>query len=425
MSFGCRLVLFIVFLPVATQVFATDFTVNGHLRGQSFLSLYPQDDLLSEVEDSQFFLDGSIDLRLNASVFVSQFISLDFGYEAAFSGGQRRKTISKILSNGKQNGLYSNAVPTDDNQLFSLTKVVSESNDYITYHRIDRLSLTFDSSYGTIRGGRQALTWGNGLVFNPADIVNPFAPRDIIRDYKAGADMVLYQIGGTVVSDFQLVYVPRKNPEDDNLDWSESTMGVKAKVSHDEKDLDLIVAKNYEDYLVGTGLTGYLGDTVYRADCTLTFLRGDGDNKQYLSAVANMDYSWTWKDQNWYGMIELYYNGLGHDNVSDALKDEDLAARLKRGELFVIGKWYFDGMVQYEIHPLVNSFLSFICNLEDQSFLLQPRIVWDYSQSSQLLTGIDIPIGNSGDEFGRVIDEKSGLQSSPGTHVYMVFTWFF
>ena len=38
--------------------------------------------------------------------------------------------------------------------------------------------------WGVVCVGRQAVTWGNGLIFNPMDLFNPFSPVDIERDYK-------------------------------------------------------------------------------------------------------------------------------------------------------------------------------------------------------------------------------------------------
>lgn len=173
------------------------------------------------------------------------------------------------------------------------------------------------------------------------------------------------------------------------------------------------------------GITGYLGDAVFRSDFSLTFLEDDAGGRQYLSAVANLDYSWTWKDKNWYGFLELYYNGLGADNLIDALQNEALISRLLRGELFVTGKWYLDGMLHYEAHPLINCFTSIIINLRDSSFLLQPRMALDVTESAQILTGVNLPIGGTGDEFGEIENRETNISSGRGIQAYIVATWFF
>lgn len=417
--------LTVYLLTLQTVALAFDYELTGHVRGQGSLTWYPENHLLSQIDGRQIFSDSSLDFRLNSSFFFSNHFSFDLAYESAAAGGQSRKAISKLSPDTPLAQFFKAAAPSDDQQFFSLTHVFSNDDEYIAYHRIDRLALALDSNYGTFKAGRQALTWGNGQIFNPLDLINPFAPADIIRDYKVGTDMLLYQIGGDLISDFQLVYVPRRDPESDEVTGSLTTFGTQLRISYNELDFDLLAIKNYEDPVVGLGLTGYLGDAVFRSDFSLTFLDDNPDTPQYLSAIANIDYSWTWQDKNWYGFIELYYNGLGADNPIEALQDEALVSRLLRGELFVTGKWYLDTMLHYEAHPLINCFTSIIINIKDGSFLLQPRVAWDITESAQILTGIDLPVGGAGDEFGDLYDPETDISSGRGIQAYMVATWFF
>ena len=69
--------------------------------------------------------------------------------------------------------------------------------------------MTFERDWGLARIGRQAVTWGNGFLFNPMDLFNPFAPTQIDRDYKIGDDMIFTQFPLKQTGDLQLLYVPR------------------------------------------------------------------------------------------------------------------------------------------------------------------------------------------------------------------------
>ncbi|MGB3211007.1 MAG: hypothetical protein WBB19_09915 [Desulforhopalus sp.] len=417
------LALFFLLSPFSAS--ALDYQLSGHLRGQGVWAWYPDNHFLTQQEDSQYFFDGSIDLRVNNDFFLTDQVSFEVAYEAAGSGGQSRSAQSKLPPGGGFGPLFATTLPSDDRQLFDLTKVFIDENAYSVYHRIDRLVLSVDTDYGLVKLGRQPLTWGNGLVFNPADLINPFAPTDIIRDYKTGTDMLLYQVGGGVFTDLQLVFVPRRNPENNKVEGELATFGSKVRVSGNELDFDLFALRNYEDTVVGAGLTGFLGGAVYRTDWTVTFLKDDPDRQQYLSAVANLDYSWMLRDTNWYGSLEIYYNGIGADNPGEVAEDPALVERLFRGELFVTGRWYLDTVLQYEAHPLISCFVSMILNLKDQSFLLQPRLVWDMTQSTQLLTGVNLPVGGSGDEFGERENPATGTVTGPAVQGYVVVTWFF
>ncbi len=410
-------------LPFTAAAF--DYELGGHLRAQTVISHHDQDSLLAKTGDTTTFFDGAADGRLNSRLFIGDDFSFALAYEIALSGGETRRTLSTFLPTSPEVHLLSNQRPSDEQQLFSLTDIFTEQDELIGYHRLDRLFFAWDSDYGHLQAGRQALTWGNGMVFNPADLVNPFAPADIIRDYKLGTDMLLYQVSTHWLADFQLVLVPRRNIDSGNIDSAEFTFGAKAQFAIHDNDLTLMAVDNYGDVVLGTGLTKYVGDAVFRSDLTLTFLSDDPDTESYLSAVANMDYSWTWLDKNWYGLIELYYNGLGYDTLSEALNNPSLVKRLLRGELFVTGRYYLDAMLQYEAHPLLNLFGSIIINLTDGSFLFQPRLSWSVSESSQLLAGLNIAAGGTGSEFGSKDNSNTNTTIDQPLQAYLVLTWYF
>ena len=85
-----------------------------------------------------------------------------------------------------------------------------DSSDFIL-HRLDRLSLGYTSESLVMRLGRQAVTWGNGLVFYPMDIFNPFNPVAIDKDYKTGDDMLYGQWTTYQGNDWQMILLPRRD----------------------------------------------------------------------------------------------------------------------------------------------------------------------------------------------------------------------
>ncbi|MEJ2133845.1 MAG: hypothetical protein P8X86_01220, partial [Desulfofustis sp.] len=254
-----------------------NFDWSGHLRASGLLDCYGEENLLALTAGNRLLINATLDGRLNYSLYWGERTSFNLGYEAVANGGQTRETITELAEQNpgfEQSSLYRSRIPSDENQLFDLTKIISEGDDYILYQRLDRLFFAYDSAIGNISIGRQALTWGNGLLFNPADLINPFAPSDIIRDYKIGSDMVLYQNGFRIVSDLQAVIVPRTG-DDSELDSDQSTYGLKTRFSGGPGDLDLYLMKNYQDPVLGAGFSTYLGDGVLRSDVTWTYLEED------------------------------------------------------------------------------------------------------------------------------------------------------
>lgn len=414
-------------LATATSTRASDvIEYTGHLRSYVSLSDFDSDNLMALESGKNILIDGSADLRLNAILFPTDNLTIELAYESAISGGESRETASGLLpSAALDTRLLQSSPPNDDQQFFSLTGIIKDTDQLIAYHRIDRASLAVTLPYGQFKIGRQALTWGNGILFNPLDLINPFAPTDIIRDYKVGTDMFLYQLSAWYVSDLQLVYVPRRNKETGELDQGVSTFGARGSIPFGNNTFDLTLVSNYGDTVIGTGMNTLLGDAILRTDLSFTNSSGTEDTTSYVSAVANIDYSWTWQDKNWYGQFELYYNGLGHSNPLDALQDPQLVERMLRGEIFVTGTWYLASTLQYEAHPLVNIFATLLCSLGDGSILLQPRVNWDLSQSSQLLAGLDLPIGETDDEFGNISLPESNATYGQPIRAYLLFTWFF
>ena len=173
---------------------------------------------------------------------------------------------------------------------------------------------------------------------------------------------------------------------------------------------------------MGVGSRGYLGDAAWRIDGTWTFL-DDGDD--YLSLVANMDYSWVWFNKNFYGFIEYYYNGLGENDYPQALMNPNLTKRLARGELFILGKNYLSGHVEAELHPLFKIYLTSINNVEDPSGILQPYATWDITQNLQLTGGFNFTFGAKGTEFGGFELPGTSIRSKNPDNAYLWLIYYF
>ena len=198
-----------------------------------------------------------------------------------------------------------------------LTDIIKEEDSWFLAQRLDRLYIALLGEHGSLRIGRQAITWGNGFVFNPMDLFNPFPPTAIDRDYKVGDDMINAQYSLKQFGDLQLLYVARRNPDNDEVEFDQASLAGKLHFALGTNEFDVLAAKHFEDHVIGAGSRGYLGNTAWRLDTTWTFL-DDGDD--YLSLVANMDYSWVWFKKNFYGFVEYYYNGLGKNDYANMVR---------------------------------------------------------------------------------------------------------
>jgi len=257
------------------------------------------------------------------------------------------------------------------------------------------------------------------------DLFNPFAPTDIERDYKVGDDMVNARFPVKDIGDVQLLCVSRRNPANGNVTWDQSSLTGKVHLAAAASEFDVMGARHYDDYVVGFGSVGYLREAAWRFDATWTFLSGKSGMGGFLSLVANIDYSWVWWEKNLYGLLEVYYNGVGEDHYEDALTDEEVLERRERGELFVLGRTYLSGHIRLEAHPLFNVFVTVINNMADPSGILQPRAVWDIVADVQITLGGTIVYGGKGTEYGGFEIPRTDFLIKAPHNAFLWINYFF
>jgi len=402
---------------------------GGHLKLQGGLSR-PDDQSFYQWVGTGTYEDGSAELRLKNQIFLGEWGRFETHYEGVVVGGdtwEKGRELLQFTNVRLPDGLFvSQPGPlSDDRRLMDLTHVIHNGAEGAFYHRLDRLFLAIDRSWGSVRLGRQAVTWGNGMIFNPMDLFNPFAPTDVVRDYKVGDDMALFLRPVGENGDLQVIGVPRRNPENGAVEWDESAVGSKLRLPWGTTEWTLLAAVNHDTIVAGGGAVGYLAGAAWRVDATWTVLPPDRPSGGYLSAVANIDISWTGWNKNFYGFLEAHYNGLGLDDYSDAADTPDLAAALARGEAFTLGRLYLVPHIGIELHPLFNAYVTFINNLEDPSGIIQPRCVWSITEDLEFMAGATLYWGGSGTEFGGFHISGTDARAVPANAAYLWLTWYY
>jgi hypothetical protein len=388
------------------------------------------DQSIYQFAETGVYDDGQAEMRLKNETFFGSQWSLQTHYEAVIAGGDTQRNDSELRSlfGGQSISAYiPSAAISDQRRFFDLTHTFVDNDDVVAYHRLDRLNLTYTPSWGSLRIGRQALTWGNGMVFNPMDLFNPFAPAAVVRDYKVGDDMILGQVYlGRY--DGQLLCVPRRDPVSGALSDSQSSYAGKLHLSLDDLEGDIMAARHYDDDVVGLGATGTLGGAAWRINAVYTSVSKSYNQSDFFQVVANMDYAWLWGGKNVYGLLEFFYNGLGTvDDYDQELQSAYVSDRLSRGDLFTLGRYYLAGLLQIELHPLVHNDWTAIVNLEDPSGLLQPQLLWDVTTNLQLILGVQWYWGADGSEYGGFDTSVAGetFNVAPFDQVYLWLTYSF
>ena len=393
--------LFIQVPLKAQQPSTASLSINGQASLRLTIAHFDQADLHHIFGQSRdWLIDNSSDMRLLAEFETGSCSRIVTHYEAFRASGDQKamgNRLADLIKNASLNALFGTAERGDNTRLFDLTKALHQGDRSIIQHRIDRLAWTYSADWGTITMGREAVTWGNGLLFNPMDLFNPFSPSDIEREYKTGDDLIFIQTSGQTW-DTQFIAVPRRHSQSGNVEMETSSIGLKTHYFGDEIEYDLLAAWHYDEPVAGLGMIGYLGQAAWRADL-ISIFHDHGEST--ITGILNLDYSWTWGNKNCYGLLEFFYNSGGYSgNYLKALNNPNLAPRLNRGEVYTLGKRYLAGTCQIELHPLVNFFNTAIVNLDDPSGQFIPRLVWEPRQNLQILIGANFYFGSANTEFG-------------------------
>ncbi|MBT5218318.1 MAG: hypothetical protein HOM16_02390 [Woeseia sp.] len=381
----------------------TDF--GGHTKLNVFGQTYPSDSVFRDLYGSQTS-DTQGELRLNV---------------------KHRRNGWTVNANYQLVALYGDifVLPDDRRRYFDLTSVVDTGSKSALLHRLDRLWVGYTSEKFVARLGRQALSWGNGVFYAPMDLVNPFDPATIDTEYKAGDDLMYLQYLNDSGSDVQGAYVVRRNYLSGEVDSASATTAMKFHGFAGEGEFDVLLARHYQDDVLGFGASHALGGAHWSSDLVIT----DTETDTYVQLSTNLSYSWIWQGKNMSGVLEYHFNGMGQPSgqydLPSIADNPDLLLRLARGEAFALGRHYFAGSVMIELTPLWTVSPTLLMNVGDPSGLLQMVTQYSLSDNMTLLGSLNIPLGSSGSEFGGTPAEVPGRYLSSGAGVFAQFAWYF
>jgi len=384
---------------------------GGHLK-QRLSASWPHAESATAVNGVETQWDGGVELRLKGSFNLWDRLRLEAHTESLILGGESASRGIEAegaarRSPGTSASLFaggSSVIPDDGRRAMDLTWTWEPGESLVFVNRFDRLCATHEGKWGRVTVGRQAITWGNGMLFNPFDLFTPFAPTTLDREYKQGEDGLSLQLTpGERYGDGHLLLVPRRHPVSGDLRWNQTSLAGKYHRGFEsgESDLTVLAGKHFDDAVAGVGATMQAGGAVWRVNMLYNALAGE-EYSDFVSLAANVDYGWTWQGLNCYGWVEAYYSGVGvgPGDYGAALSKDPLAERLERGELFVLGRLYLDTTLRVELHPLVNVYLTTITNLQDPSGIVQPYLVWDARENVQVHLAATLFWGGPGTEFG-------------------------
>ena len=392
---------------------------GGHSKYQFLYQSYPQDSLFRDLLGSAS-TDHYLETRLNFAAAQQRWdFNVDYQFIAIHAD-------TLLLAAGLPDStLPVRSVISDERRWMNLTYSFGDADRTVFVHRLDRASVSFTTERTVWRFGRQAISWGNGLMFTPLDVFNPFDPAAVDKEYKSGDDMLYGQFLLASGDDLQGVAIVRRDPRSGDVRSDQSSLALKYHGFLGIDEFDLLAAEHFGDRLLGFGGNVSLGGTVLRGD--LTWTRTDHD--EVFSAVTSLSYSWVWYDKNITGLVEYYYNGFGQPDgaytPADLAGNRDLLLRLERAELYTLGRQYLAASATLEITPLFLLSPNLFINLEDPSALAQIVAQFDVRQDLMLLCALNFPVGPRGSEYGGIAVPAADRYLSSGPALFAQLAWYF
>ncbi len=332
---------------------------------------------------------GAGQLRFEAQVLLGYQAGDNVGYSAALSG---------IMP------------PATPPSFFNLSTGVFNDTRQNTTLGLDRLSVSYASQNFVLKLGRQAVTWGSGLVFRPSDIIAPFAPNAIDTAYKPGVDMAYAQVLFDNGNDIEAVFVPRRAVAGGPMLWEESTFALRSTLLLGDLDGTVLLAQDHGDSLLALGLGGPVGNAAWNVELGQWLL---ADGRTPLNVLANISNSGMIGEMNITYFAEYFRNGFGVDTATplDVLPIA-LADRLATGQVFNVGQNFLALGAQLGVSAAVTVVPSVIASLDDGSVFVAVQAGYAVNDTLDVSLNASKGFGVNGTEFG-------GRETSAGSGVYL------
>jgi len=298
--------------------------------------------------------------------------------------------------------------PQPPASLFDLT-YASINGDKAIGATLDRAIVSWSSENLVLKLGRQAITWGEGLVFHPGDIIAPFAPNATDTSYKPGVEMLYGQYLLASGADIQAIWVPRPAVPGGAIDPNASTFALRGAFQAGALDLALMSARDRADLVASLALAGPLGDASWKAEYVGWQLASGAYRPSWLLNLSNFA---TIGTVNLSYFAEYFHNGFGvaPGTALDALAP-DLLKRLGTGQVFLPGRDYLALGAALQLNPDLSMTPSALVSLNDSSALLSLGLDLSLGDNTNITFNLSQPTGATGTSFG-------GLETSAGSGIF-------
>lgn len=373
--------------------------------------------------DDDYLADAVERVRLKLQYAPAESVAFGAHYEARAHWGDSVTLRRRLEETGAGDAL---AAPERRRFMELEGDIVDE--DFVTVtHGFDRLWARIEPDRRVqLTAGRQAVSWGTGLIWNPMDLFAAFSPTEIDREEKLGVDVARLVVQALPGLSVDVVAEPLDLDEHWTMDAEDSSLAARLGTHVGEYDLHLCGGSVQSDMVLGGDFVGYLADAGFRGEALYTWTE-EGDQRDYFRGLLGLDYSFA---ARWdpYVALEYFHNGLGTDDPDDyaARRMETSVRRVfERGIAYNVGREYVGGTLRLQPSALVTVQSMTLANLLDGSLREFATLGWSMSESSDLILGADFGFGRPSGEFTGWKDEDSGVEIGVPDLYYLYLKYYF
>lgn len=380
------------------SLFADPFEFTGYWK--SFLSATDVHDSYRRLGlwDNDYLLDDAERVRLKFQYEPSDPLALGAHYEASLHWGDTVKLSRDLEESGEVDALgYSSGRP----RFMQLEDEIPDDGAVTVRHGLDRLWARLEPDPRLqLTIGRQAVSWGAGLIWSPVDLFAAFPPTEIDREEKLGVDVVRLVVQPHENLSLDVVGEPLDLEQQWTADGDDSSFAARLGSHAGEYDLHLCGGAVQSDFVLGGDFSGYAGDAGFHGEALQTWV-DEGGQRDYFRGLLGLDYAFAaaW---NPYAAVEYFYNGLGEEDADDyaARRLESSVRRVfERGIAYNIGRDYLGGTFRVQPNALLTVQATTLANLHDGSFREFATLAWSVAEDFDLIVGGDVGIGAATGEF--------------------------
>jgi hypothetical protein len=281
-------------------------------------------------------------------------------------------------------------------ELVDLTWATSGLDDSLLVRgRTDRLLATLHVGRLDVAVGRQPISFGSGLFFQPLDLVNPFLPATVDSEYKPGVDAVRADQYFGTSGQITAVAAAAGDLSDDGAVFAlagRGTVGV--------TDLQGFLGEVHGDEVIGASVQSAIGPVGVHGDATFTIPDGPDASDPFSREVeAPFVRAVIGADGRPHEKVsvgaEFYLQTFGKTDPAEYLWVWVDSERHRRGEVWAVGQLYAAASVAHEITPLVAVQGAMIANLRDPSTLVFGSLSWSVSDEASVAAGVITGVGKT------------------------------